>query len=300
MTKGITILVLIISVVGVVFLLRSRRDLPFQEIVEFDESIAIINARDWYRNKIEISINSFGNQGAVKLHYPKNGVCIYKKKQGDKSIKIKLKRTDLKGRILYKNKIVYLNSKKQTDKYIVLVGASVGSGWNFDKLTERINISPEIVFGFRPRYFFDKTQIIDKLIALPVPVYSVIIKECSAYFPRDIEKSISLVKEWILKLKKNNILPVLATVVPVTEQRDQLSPGKMASLMEYNDSIRSLAVAWNLPVLDLEKALRISDKNRHLRKEYAQKDGTHLTPYGYTVLDKMMEKNIKRLFRLKE
>ncbi|HFD33164.1 MAG TPA: hypothetical protein ENJ28_10735 [Gammaproteobacteria bacterium] len=300
MFRYIIFILIFIIAAGSFFVLKKRRDLPFQEIVEFDESIAIINARDWYANKIGISISSDGYHEVAKLHYAENGVCIYKKKQSDKPIKIKLERTDLKGRILYKTKIVYLNSKKQTDQYIVLIGASVGSGWNFDRLTERINISPDIVFGFRPHYFFDKTQIIDKLIALPVPVYSVIIKECSAYFPRDIEKSISLVKEWIIKLQKNNILPVLATVVPVTEQRDQLSPGKMASLIQYNDSIRSLAATRKLPILDLEKALRISDKNRHLRKEYAQKDGTHLTPFGYAALDSMMEKNIKRLFRLKE
>ncbi len=300
MKRWIIPLFLIIGSTVIVCLSLIRRELPFQEMIVFDDSIAIINARDWYPDNISISISSSNDITAEKLHYAKNGVCIYHKKQNDDRIRIKIERNDLKGRILYKKKIVTLDSKKQTDKYIVLVGASVGAGWHFDKLSERRHIASNIVFGFRPHYFFDKTEIIDKLIAIPAPVYGVIIKECSAYFPHDVKKNINLVNEWIIKLQNNNILPVLATVIPVTEHQDQLSPGKMSSLILYNDLIKSLASTKKLPLLDLEKALRINNKNRHLRNKFAQKDGTHLTPAGYVALDNMMAKKSKHLFEIEE
>jgi len=300
MLKWSLLLFTVIIIAVLIFLGQKRKDLPFQEIVSFDKSIGIINDRNWYISDIDIYVSSKKNNIPIQYKYNENGYCIISNLINNQKYTIQLARTDLKGRLLYRKKTVTVTPKKISDKYIILIGASVGSGWNYDRITDRIQLLENMVFGFRPHYFFDKGLVVRSIINLPLPVYSVIIKECSAYFPRNTDDSIMLVRKWVAQLKKKKILPVLATVVPVTEKQDRLSPGKLESLLRYNDALKQFAVSQKIPILDLEKTLRVSAENRHLRQEYAQHDGTHLTPPGYSALDAMMKNQYKQIFRIKE
>ena len=52
-------------------------------------------------------------------------------------------------------------------------------------------------------------------------------------------------------------------------------------MLKFNDFIREYALLEGIEVLDLEKALRKSDRDRHLRDEFAMEDGLHLVATAY-------------------
>ncbi len=274
--------------------LTIRRNLPFQEIIPLDKGIAVINAARWYNDKLSIALKS-GNGKSITGKYDQDGFCIFKNLDNGTDYTVEIKRTDLKGSILYKKKLAMISPKKDGVEYLVLVGASVGKSWSFDKLTERNKLVPNIVLGNRTQYDFDKSSSIDALIKTPVPVTGVIIKECAAYFPRDIEQSKKMIKTWIGKLRSAGIAPILATVVPVTKEHDTGHPKRCDSIWEFNDFIRRYAFREKIPILDLEKALRISEQDRHLRDEYAQPDGLHLVKKAYDeALDGLVSTLLKK------
>lgn len=282
------IICIIIFCVVLFTLLHKRKDLPFQEVVALDEAIAVVNARDWFTDNLNIFIEDEQGENRLKLHYGNDAICIQSNLQNDKKYKLTISRSDIKGKLLYKKHIVEVMPKKSINKYFVLIGASVGSDWHFDHLNKRVAIPSGFVPGFRVQYVFDKTESISKLCNMPFPVESVIIKECSAYFPRDLEKSLEQVKEWVNILRKKQIIPILATVVPVTKKQDQQHLNKFSSILAFNDAIRQFAENDDIIVLDLEKALRVSQSDRHLKNEYAQKDGTHLVAPAYERLDELI------------
>lgn len=190
---------------------------------------------------------------------------------------------------LYKPLKITVTPRENGSRYFVLVGASVGKAWEFEKIPNRLSWKNDIVLGYRSKYDFDKSSEIHSLVALPVPVSGVIIKECAAYFPRDIKQSKKLIREWVALLTSHQITPILATVVPVTREHDTKRPGRLISILEFNDFIREFAFQEGILVLDLEKALRISEMDRHLRSEHAQPDGLHLVKGAYEeALDKIV------------
>ena len=293
----------IIFIIIIIFLsvlvwkaLSMRRDLPFQEIIPLDSAIAVINTQNWYPDSLQITISS-GKAPEQKKVFDKFGYCVLKDLENGNPYTIEIKRTDLKGRLLYKKfKKEVMPKSGDMMKYVVLVGASVGKAWKFPQLTQRYDIGKHIVLSYRCRYDFDKSVELNNLLNAPFPVYAIIIKECSAYFPRDLKSSEAKIKAWVSQIRSRNIIPILATVVPVTRERDKSSPGKFESLLKFNDFIRDYAAREDIPLLDLEAALRISDTDRHLRPDYAQPDGTHLVPKAYNAaLDKIAVQLIKEI-----
>jgi len=283
-----SIIVILVVLLFSLMALSKRRELPFQEIVPLDDGIAVINAEKWYNNDIQITLFSEDTKPKNK-NYNKAGVCLFQKLSNKKKYTVEIKRTDLKGKLLYKKFKKNVSPKIDGVKYVVLVGASVGKDWCFPELPNRLDLGEEIIFGNRTVYNFDKSNIIDELINLPITVYAVIIKECSAYFPRDIVSSKKQIYIWVKQLQQNNILPVLATVATVTKAHDSSHPGRFDSILAYNDFIRSFAYREGIEVLDLEEALRISGKERHLKDEYSQPDGNHLVIKAYDeALDKIV------------
>lgn len=271
-----------------------RKDIPFQEIVPLDGKIAVINAGNWFKDTMQVSVKSEnGNISTQK--YNESGLCLFEGLENDKDYTVTINRTDFKGRILYKKTRKTVIPSKPGKDYIILVGASVGKEWGFDRLNERMAVDSGVVLGSRTIYEFDKRPEIDAIINLPVPVKAVIIKECAAYFPRDIQDSKENIKSWIDTLRARGIIPVVATTVPVTKAHDEKNPGKFDGIMEYNDFIRRYAYRENLAVLDLEKALRISDVERHLNTDFAQEDGLHVGPEGYKSLDAIGVELIKEI-----
>lgn len=292
---------IIFAIVIVIFavlawkVMSMRRDLPFQEIIPLDSAIAVINTQNWYPDSLQITISSGTTPRQNKI-FDKFGYCLLKELKNGKSYTIEIKRTDLKGRLLYKKLKKEVTPKAGRMKYVVLVGASVGKAWKFPQLTQRHDVGKDVVLSYRCKYDFDKSIELNNLLNAPFPVYAIIIKECSAYFPRDLNASENQIKAWVNQIRSHSIIPVLATVVPVTMERDNSSPGKFKSLIKFNDFIRDYAAREDLPLLDLEAALRISDTDRHLREYYAQPDGTHLVPKAYNAaLDKIAVQLIRQL-----
>ncbi len=280
MISKVFITAVIVVIIFAIGLTKVKRDLPFQEIIPMDGKIAIINSGNWYPEKIELTLSSENFQPIIK-RYNNSGVCLFENLSNDVEYKLKIKRTDLKGQILYKRLTKSIRPRSDNSNYIVLLGASITKQWHLNKLPERVSFDDKFIFGYRTIYEFDKGKAIDGLLDLPVPVKSVIIKECSAYFPIDQEVSQKQIKGWIEKLKTNNIVPILATVVPVTKEHDQKHPGRFNSILKYNEFIRDYAAQESISVLDLARGLQISQEDKHLRDAYAQKDGNHLVKQAY-------------------
>ncbi|MCF6218079.1 MAG: SGNH/GDSL hydrolase family protein [Gammaproteobacteria bacterium] len=185
------------------------------------------------------------------------------------------------------------------DINVVLVGASIGNGWKFDELAERVDAD-----GFNLEFVaiydsFDKSSAIDELISRNELPDVVIIKECSVYFPGDIADYKKKITQWTAQLAEKNIDVVFATSVPVSEQTGLTSkiksvikgvmgkPNKMKQLTAYNDWLREVAEKQGLAVLDLEAALRVSNENRYMDPKYDRGDHVHLNPEAYKALDQV-------------
>lgn len=292
---SIVILVLIALFLGIWKGSSMRREIPFQEIVPLDGGIAVINAGNWFISEFGISLRSEG-QKVQQKKYDENGFCLFQGLSNGRTYTVELKRTDLKGRLLYKRLDARVVLSGNGSKYIILVGASVGKTWEFPRLSDRVSVRNDVVLGNRTIYAFDKDPAIDAITNLPIPISAVIIKECSAYFPREIDPSVIQIKQWISELRAKGIAPVLATVVPVTKQHDQTHPGRLESILAFNDDIRNYAEEEGISVLDLEKAVRVSASDRYLKNEYAQPDGNHLVKRAYEeALDKIGAELIENL-----
>ena len=257
------------------------KEIQSQEIIPLDKGIAVVNGGSKFLNdKLQILLKT-DNGIYKKMSYDNRGICLFRGLSNQRDYSVEIRRTDLKGMLLYKNLKIKVTPRESGTKYFVLVGASVGKDWDFEKLPQRLRVSSDIVFGYRTKYAFDKSDEINALVSMPVPVTGVIIKECAAYFPRDISESQKLINDWVKILSSHSVTPILATVAPVTKEHDVKHPGRFASLLAFNDFIRDYASREGLLVLDLEKALRVSDEDRHLKNEYAQPDGLHLVEKAY-------------------
>jgi hypothetical protein len=156
---------------------------------------------------------------------------------------------------------------------VVLVGASVSVHWHVEVRYPCVSV--------RAHYSFDKTPVVDSVLArLPVPD-AVIVKQCAAYFPIPLETKKQMVLSWLDRLAAASVVPVVATVVPVTVAHDQQNPGRMDGILEYNEWIRCIAGEREMPLLDLESALRRSSEDPHLDEKWATRDGLHLRRAAY-------------------
>jgi hypothetical protein len=199
------------------------------------------------------------------------------------------------------------------EKRIVLIGASIGRAWNIEKLPERIR-RPEFVFEYIGTGTFEKGPQLMEVLGRTPPPAAVILKECAAYFPGDLIAYESSMRAWALECRARGVIPILATVVPVTrlhnvkkflidivKLRNPFKFGgpfrekRLRSILEYNDWLRGLAAETGAPLLDLEAALRRSASDRRLKSGWARYDGLHLKPGAYGVLDKTMASLLDRL-----
>ena len=156
---------------------------------------------------------------------------------------------------------------------IVLVGASVAELWHVEVRYPCITV--------RALYDFDKTPVLDGLLAERPPPDAVILKQCAAYFPGPVEPRRALVTGWIDRLERSEVVPILATVVPVTRAHERTCPGRLEGLLEHNRWTRQLAADRGLAVLDLEAALRLGPEDPSLDPRLATRDGLHLRHRAY-------------------
>ena len=202
-----------------------------------------------------------------------------------------------------------------TKKHIVLLGASVGKKWDIENLPQRIN-NDKYTFEYVGIYAFDKTKALTDILQRKENKPDVIfLKECAAYFPGNLNQYKSLMEKWITACQEADVIPILTTVVPVirkmslkTKAKDFIkrvvgkpqSTARLKQLLSYNDWIRSYAAQNDLAVLDLERALRVSDSDRSLRLDLHSGDGLHLNENAYRLLDEIVIDDIEQALEKKE
>ena len=195
---------------------------------------------------------------------------------------------------------------------VLLVGASVGYEWNLPEWPKRMknnNVSLEMI----PVYSFDKSQALEEVLMRPRRKFNfsrsylkglfgpapqkpdmIIIKECAAYFPGDLENYKTLVKKWIQQSMSSGIKPVVATVVPVTQEHSEKKLGRLQGILEYNDWVRLYTKEIGISCFDLESVLRASKDDRRLRPDLTNGDGLHLNGKAYTILDIALKENLEQ------
>ena len=272
-----------IFIVGLVMLSAYRKELPYSfEVVPLDSAVGIISTTSWNTRDLLITYkNEAGDTGRATLG-GNDSELIISGLHNAMPYTFTVSRRDLLGRLKYTPQSFKATPREENSKYIVLVGASVGRHWHFPELSQRIS-ADKYGFGYRGKGSFDKEDVIIDLMHSKVKPDAIIIKQCAAYFPRDLDESKKQIDKWVKMISSENIAPILSTCVPVTQENDAQRNGRQSGIIEYNHFIRSYAERHNLPVLDLEKALRDDTTDSYfLKKEFATTDGLHLNNKAYS------------------
>jgi len=266
-----------------------RRELPYEfDIVPIDHGIGITNTATWNQRDL---IVSYGERGETPqsntLMKGSLNQCVIQGLKGGQTYSLRIKRADLKGKLLYKTFEAEIEVLDPAPKYVVLVGASVGKDWDLPSFPDRTGESG-YTFGYRGRYSHDKESLITPFLSAQLKPVVVIIKECAAYFPEDKDKIVEKLPRWVDLLKASGITPVLATCVPVTGDNDRNNPGRQAAIEDVNQFIRTYTEKNNIGLLDLASVLRVDENNGYLRESYARQDGLHLQADAYKPLDEIL------------
>jgi hypothetical protein len=155
---------------------------------------------------------------------------------------------------------------------------------------------------------FDKSEALEEIVSREKNKPDIVIlKQCAAYFPGDLEHYKSLMKHWVTLCRKQGIIPIPSTIIPVTrlhalkkfmidivkgrnpfKQGNPLEHKRNVSIIVYNDWIKDYAREQGLAVLDLEAAVRYSETNRFLKENMAKVDGLHVNSVAYQNFDKIV------------
>jgi lysophospholipase L1-like esterase len=193
-------------------------------------------------------------------------------------------------------------------KSIVYIEASTVHNWKLDQFPGRTG-TERYRFQVLREYEFDKSKLVDQVLTggqhRPD---AVIVQECAVYFPGDMQAYQRMYRGWIESLQARGLRPVIATVVPPARSRGWWQdakdfvkerllgrPGKLEQVVAFNEWLRKLGEERKIPVFDLERLLRVSADDRHMRAEYNAGDGIHLAPVAYQRLDKDLLDFLDRL-----
>lgn len=274
-----------------------RKKLPYDiEIAVRSDRIGFVLHTEWFRKDIRIQYkSSSGQAGNAVLCADTREYVITGLTEGGK-YELILSRKDIKG-IRYKPRV--LNVITGDKPYIVLIGASVGYAWGLPDLPNRLGDETFVMGYRRGKDGFDKTQVLKRLLDSENRPDAIILKECAAYFPRDVQISMDYIDNWVNMIRNKNIIPVLATVAPVTRECDEKrGPGMIASINEFNEKIREYARDHDLRIMDLNLALEDGSPGHFLRDNYAQPDGLHLSEKAYRqALDPLVNPVVTSLFK---
>jgi len=274
-----------------------RKDLPYDiEVVPRFDSVGIINKTEWVTRDLGITIKSSGSSQLQTTLPGDTKETLISGLTPETRYSVAVFRKDLLGKIKYRPKIFEIETKNRP--YIVLVGASVGYSWNLPGLPKRLK-DDGFVLGYRMgKEGFDKEKTIRKLLSSKIKPDAVIIKECAAYFPRELKENVTKIEEWVRLLSNNGVIPILATCAPVTRENDLKYSGRMKSINEFNEFIRNFARKKRIAVLDLQKALEDGSEMHYLKREYARQDGLHLVSKAYSeALDPIVFPVLEKVFQ---
>ncbi len=274
---------------GVSMFAKFRESFPYTfEVVRLEGGrLGIVNREVWNTRDLEARLVSGGEAVAKGVIDGATNSGILTAPAGIARGEIVVRRTDMFGRLKYTPARLSIPSGDQPERFIMLVGASIGQGWNLPEFGARSGVAG-YACGFRGKYDFDKSDVLAAVRRYRIKPDAVIIKECSAYFPRELEPGGKLLEQWVRDLQASSILPVLATTPPVVNTEEHRE--RQRSVEEWNRQVRALAAGSDIPVLDLAGALQVSREDRHLKPEFAQKDGLHLNEKAYRVaLDPLLK-----------
>ena len=188
-------------------------------------------------------------------------------------------------------------------KDIVYIEASTAKAWKLDSFPERVKTNRYKVDLMRV-YEFDKSGLVDKALDKKrSKPDAVVVQECAVYFPGDMEHYKIKYKGWVKQIKKSGSRPIIATVVPPAPKSGYMvqvkelikiyilgRPKQYDQVIEFNDWLRQLATKENVSLLDLEKVVRVSEEDRHMKNEYDTGDGIHINRSAYNQLDEVFLK----------
>jgi lysophospholipase L1-like esterase len=200
-----------------------------------------------------------------------------------------------------KEKKIAVNDLNKGDSPIVLIGASYAKGLSLDEIDDMRFINK----GVSGEQSFEMLSRFDEDVILMKPKAVIIWGFINDIFRSDrqnIDASLERVKtsfEQMVKLSKDNeIIPILATEVTVRPKdswKESLAGwiggllGKESyqdyvnqHVMDVNKWLRNYADQHDLLLLDLHAV--ISEGNGRRQKEYATKDGSHISQKGYEKL----------------
>jgi len=264
-----------------------RKDMPYEfEVVPMDKGLKIVNTTTWANRDCVVVVKGPAGTQTVEMPHATKFAEVDGLDNGQE-YKISISRKDLLGRLRYR-KAQLTGTPRNVSQYIVLFGASIGHAWNLSDLSQRQHVKDDF-WGYRGYYEFDKSSLVESVLASPVKPDVVVVKECATYFPRDTKKAINTLFTGIEKLKKNGIEVVVATTVPITRKRNSHNPDQMKSINAFNTVLRKTASEKGLRVLDLQAALSDTSEEGFLAERFDVGDGMHLQKSAYqNVLDKLM------------
>jgi hypothetical protein len=203
---------------------------------------------------------------------------------------------------------------------IVLIGASIGKGWNIENFPLRSKMHHISIKYYHGGSDFDKTEKINEILNSTDPPDILIIKECAAYFPGDLLRYQKLLMKWVINCNEKKVIPILSTVIPVTRSHEikknlyyfirgrsldlfksnPFKNSRLKSIMVYNEWLQIFTEENDIILLDLAKSL-IKNGKDYLNPSIAQIDGLHISKNGYEKLDLELKKildniNIKEGF----
>jgi lysophospholipase L1-like esterase len=133
-----------------------------------------------------------------------------------------------------------------------------------------------------------------------------VVQECAVYFPGPVDAYKTQYRDWIRQIKAAGIAPVIATTVPparsqgwweatkdFVKERILGREGQYDQIVQFNEWLRALARDEAVVLLDLEKTLRIDDRDRHMRDAYNAGDGIHLNESAYRELDRLLYETVR-------
>lgn len=195
---------------------------------------------------------------------------------------------------------------------IVILGASYARSWPVKQLAER----PVINRGVAGQETHELLARFEKDVVTERPAVVIIwgfINDIFRSSPEALAARKEAIKQNVTQMvelaRRNGIQPVLATEVTMRDKASWADTamswigramGKRSyadnineHVQEINAWIRDYAKQQTIPLLDLQPVL--ADANGLRKKEYAKKDGSHLTEAAYGALTRYTEPELPRL-----
>lgn len=187
------------------------------------------------------------------------------------------------------NKKVTDHAQDSENPSLVFLGASITAHWDLEKFFPSRPFVNKGIDGQFAGHLLLRFQhdVVD------LHPYGVVIKFCEMNFAHEVPFEITRdnMMMMVALAKANGIKPILASVLPVSNQADK-GEGKMSlnnQVLAFNQWLREYARQHQLLFVDFAGAM--SDENGFLRADLAY-DGIHPNEQGYKIMTQALEKSL--------